>query len=309
LPSFITALRLHFYLTMILAEEFENKYRTFEKLDFKNQPYTFHGFWSYKLKVEKQSGHLLDSEHFDETVTKLGPILKIWKWHRPYEFDECFEPLKKSLKVIAEDYDKVRKFSLLEFDKISTKELEKIWNELSLCKPQTSCSNTGELVMAITKPLMFLWGQTPAFDSVVREKMPLFFISGFKNCRWEFSLFTTVLKRLQHVLLANNELVASMHKISMVKYGTEETLPYGQFIDLCFWTDSEKSGGCIGIDDEPIEPEVEKSIEEYQLFLELINNLKRKGKISAEEWRDYRDQWNNQKEGRSALFLRLKSFC
>jgi hypothetical protein len=289
---------------LISAQEFEKKYEQFEILDFKNKPHTFHGFWSYKLKVEEQKGHLLDINHFDQTMAKLAPILKIWRWHRPYEFDECFDPLKNSLKKVSDDYDKIRRFSLLEFDRVPTKELQRIWNELALCKPPSIYS--GELVMAITKPLMFLWGQTPAFDSVVREKMPLFFISGFKNCRWEFSLFTSVLKRLEHVLLTNNELVASMRKTSIAKYGTEKTLPYGQFIDLCFWTASEKGGGCTGNDEEPIEPDVEKSIEEYQLFLELIDGLKRDGKISAEEWREYRDQWNNQKDIRPALLLRLK---
>lgn len=300
---------------LISAKEFEKKYSEFEKLDFENRPHTFHGFWSYKLKVEKQSGHLLDKEHFNETVTKLAPILKIWRWHRPYEFDECFEPLKKSLRAISEDYNRIRKFSLLEFDKVPAKEMEKIWNELSSCKPQTNYAYTGELVMAITKPLMFLWGQTPAFDSIVRKKMPLFTVSGFKNCRWEFSLFSTVLKKLQRVLLANTELLASMSETSIEKYGTDAVIPYGQFIDLFFWTEPEE-GGCTengvegaGVSGSPISPEDEKMLEEYYVFLELLNTLKRAGKTSAEEWRNYREQWNNHEEGRSALSMRLKQIA
>jgi hypothetical protein len=300
---------------LISAKEFEKKYGEFEKLDFENRPHTFHGFWSYKLKVEKQSGHLLDREHLNGTLTKLAPILKIWRWHRPYGFDECFEPLRKSLKGISENYDNIRKFSLIEFDKVPTKELEKIWNELSLCKPQTNYAYTGELVMAITKPLMFIWGQTPAFDTVVREKMPLFTISGFRNCRWEFSLFSMVLKKLQLALLPNTELLASFRKTSIEKCGTDVVIPYGHFIDLCFWTKTEEGActenGIIGRGGRnlPVDSEGEKLIEEYHLFLELLNTLKKAGKISAEAWRDYREQWNNHAEGRSTLFRRLNQMA
>jgi hypothetical protein len=53
----------------------------------------------------------------------------------------------------------------------------------------------------------------------------------------------------------------------------------------------------------------EKMLEEYHLFLELLNTLKRVGKISAEEWRGYREQWNTQKEGRNPLFMRLKQMA
>lgn len=297
---------------MINVKEFEKKYKEFEILDFKNRPHTFHGFWSYKLKVEKQNGHLLDDGHLNETLAKLGPILKIWKWHRPYEFDECFEPLKKALKYISEDYDRIRKFSLLDFDKIPVKELENIWNKLALCKPQTNYAYNGELVMAITKPLMFLWGQTPAFDSVVREKMPLFAIQGFRNCRWEFSLFSTVLKKLQNVLIENADLLAAFRKTSIEKYCTDEIIPYGQFLDLCFWTRKE-GGGCFenganghGRGHSPIDLEGERLVEEYQHFLELLNKLKSAGKISAEEWRAYREQWNDHAQDRNTLLNRLK---
>jgi hypothetical protein len=216
---------------------------------------------------------------------------------------------------MSEDYDKIRKFSLIEFDKMPAKVLEKIWNELSLCKPQTNYAYTGELVMAITKPLMFLWGQTPAFDSVVREKMPLFTIPGFRNCRWEFSLFSTVLKKLQNMLVDNTELLASFRKTSFEKYGMDEVIPFGQFIDLCFWTRKE-GGGCFengtnghGGGDSPIGLEEERLLEEYQLFLELLNTLKKSDKISAEEWRDYRERWNNYAQGRNTLFSRLKQMA
>jgi hypothetical protein len=128
----------------------------------------------------------------------------------------------------------------LDFDKVPTKELEHIWNTLGMTKPNPS-NLPGSLVMTVTKPLMFIWGQTPAFDELVRQRMPMNAASGFRNNRWEFSLFLTVLKELQATLLNNSALRASMSKISIEKYGTDKVIPYGQFIDLCFWNEKSSS--------------------------------------------------------------------
>jgi hypothetical protein len=204
---------------LINAKEFERKYEDFERLDFANRPNTFHGFWSIKLRVEKENSHLLDNKNINETLARLGPILKIWKWHRPYEFEHCFEPFKKSVRSISDSYSKIRNFSLMEFDKAPVKDLERIWNALGSVKPKGSHGQYDELVMTITKPLMFLWGQTPAFDSVVREKMPSFNLTGFKNTRWEFSLWISVMTKLQTYLTSNAELVSSFRRISTEKYG------------------------------------------------------------------------------------------
>jgi len=295
---------------LINAKEFERKYKDFERLDFANRPHTFHEFWSYKLRVEKQNGHLLDNKNINETLARLGPILKIWKWHRPYEFEDCFEPFKKSVRSISDSYAKIRNFSLMEFDKAPVKDLERIWNAFGSVKPEGSYGQCGELVMTITKPLMFLCGQTPAFDSVVREKMPSFNLAGFKNTRWEFSLWINVMTKLRTYLNSNAELVSSFRRISTEKYGTEAMIPYGQFLDLCYWTES-KDGNSKSRD-AVIEEEEKTSIleesrqqKEFRNLIDLLDTLKKSGKISADEWRDYSKQWNDHPQDRDRLIERL----
>lgn len=295
---------------MISAKEFEKKYKVFERLDFANRPHTFHGFWSYKIRVEKQNGHLLDNKNINETLARLGSILKIWKWHRPYEFDHCFEPFRKSVRGISDSYAKIRHFSLLEFDKAPVKDLERIWNALGSVKPEGSYGECGELVMTITKPLMFLWGQTPAFDSRVREKMTSLNLSGFKNTRWEFSLWINVLKKLQAYLNSNGELVGSFRIISAEKYGTEAMIPYGQFVDLCYWTESRdgnsESGDAVIKEEEKTSIlEESKQQEAFRNLIDLLNTLKESGKISAGEWRDYSKQWYDHPQDRDRLIGHL----
>lgn len=295
---------------MIDAKEFERKYKDFERLDSANRPHTFHGFWSYKLRVEKENGHLLDNENINETLARLGPILKIWKWHRPYEFEHCFEPFKNSVRSISDSYAKIRSFSLMEFDKAPVKDLERIWNALGSVKPNGSNGQHGALVMTITKPLMFLCGQTPAFDSVVREKMPSFNLNGFKDTRWEFSLWINVMAKLQTYLNSNVELVSSFKRVSSEKYGPEAMIPYGQFLDLCYWTES-KDGDSETMDVVIEEKEKTSVLEEsrqqkeFRNLIDLLNTLERSGKISTDEWRDYSKQWTDHPQDRDRLVERL----
>ncbi len=295
---------------MIDIEEFEKRYKEFEKLDFKSRPHTFHGFWRYKLTIEKQEAHLLDSNNLNETLSKLGPILRIWQWQRPYEFEYCFEPFKQAIRKVSSAYGKISKFSLTEFDQIPIEELEKIWNELGSIKPQGEYSQ-GELVMIITKPLMFLWGQTPAFDSVVREKMPLFGVPGFRNIRWESNTWINAMRKLQKYLDNNPEVLNCFKKTSMEKYGTDTKVPYGQFFDLYYWTISKK-GNCskginsAGREEKSIILENDSQKEEFRNFINLLNNLKRMHKITAEEWREYQKQWKDYPQARSLLIERLK---
>jgi hypothetical protein len=295
---------------LINAKEFERKYKDFERLDFANDPHTFHGFWSYKLRVEKQNGHLLDNKNINETLARLGPILRIWQWSRPYEFENCFDPFKKSVQSISDSYANVREFSLMEFDKAPVKDLERIWNALGSLKSTGCHGQHGELVMTITKPLMFLWGQTPAFDSRVREKMPSFNLTGFRNTRWEFSLWINVMTRLQTYLNSNAELVSSLRRISAEKYGKEAMIPYGQFWDLCYWTknkddNSENRNAVIEEEEETSILEESRQQREFRNLIDLLDTLKRSGKISADEWRDYSKQWNDRPQDRDRLIERL----
>jgi hypothetical protein len=109
---------------MIEIEEFGRRYRIFEILDSESYPHTFQRFWSYKLKVENEDTHMLDRENRVKTLGMLGSILKIWLWHRPYEFDYCFQKMKGAVEKISAPYNRIRDFSLIEFDKIPEKDLK-----------------------------------------------------------------------------------------------------------------------------------------------------------------------------------------
>jgi hypothetical protein len=297
-------------MPLIDTDEFEKRYREFEKLDFANRPHTFHDFWRRKLAIEKQEAHLLDVGNINETLSKLGPVLKIWLWHRPYEFEYCFERFKTAIVKIPSSYDKIRKFTLLEFNQAPREELEKIWDEFGAVKPQGEYDE-GELVMTITKPLMFLWGQTPAFDLVVRGKMPIFDVKGFRYGRWEFDTWIDVMKKLQKYLIGNANVLDSFKKTSIDKYGTDVEVPYGQFFDLYYWTKDEKEScskdSTSAEEGEPI-TDFEKDLQkdEFRNFIDLLDNLKNNARITAEDWREYRKQWTEYPQSRSSLIERLK---
>ena len=297
---------------MIDIREFRRRYKVFERLDFKNHPHTFYEFWTYKLRVENQDSHILDRANRIETLLKLRPILKIWQWHRPCEFEYCFQSLKKSIKNLSEPYDRIRNFSLTEFDEVPEKDLKTIWNEFGSIKDQGTSRPYGELVMTITKPLMFLWGQTPAFDSVVRAKMPLSTQKGFKNTRWEFNLWIRVMKKLQKYLNNNNELNVAFRKMSKEKYETDTAVPFGQFFDLYYWTEDKPDNGSKIKDTICIEKkhvidfEKKRQREEYRNLIDLLTKLKSTEKISAVERRDFEKEWRDHPHNRGSLVKKLE---
>ena len=216
-------------------EEFRVRFQHFRKFDYQSYPYCFGEFWKWKLRTENESEHILDHKHAEETYNKLSNTLRIWQWHRPYSFSELAGRLKESLKRISNAYNEIRGHSLLEFDEIPHKPLELIWHELGWVKTFEKNNGGYYLAMATTKPFMFLWGQTPAFDSVVRMRMPRFNILGISDNYWSFEKWGTVMMRFQESLRHQPEAVNLFKEISSKEYGTNSNVPYGQFIDLYYW--------------------------------------------------------------------------
>jgi len=92
-------------LLNIDLQQFSIKLDEFEQIDARSNPYSFSDFWKWKLAVEKNEQHILDAEHKQETLHRLGNTLKIWQWHRPLRFDMCLRFLKKSLDKMSDAYD------------------------------------------------------------------------------------------------------------------------------------------------------------------------------------------------------------
>jgi hypothetical protein len=144
--------------------------------------------------------------------------------------------LEKALMGIQGSYDKIRRFSLLDFDLVPDKALRQIWDELGKVKPPKNGSNGEYSVMAVTKPLMFLWGQTPAFDSQVREKMSgELKLSVLDNDRWTFDDWHEAMEFLQEVLKKDKSFVKHLREASEKEYGINSSVPYGRFLDIYYY--------------------------------------------------------------------------
>ena len=226
--------------SMINTEKFRTRFQQFKKEDRKSYPHCFSEFWKWKLQTENKSEHILNAHNLDRTYTKLGRTLKFWQWHRPSKFSDLAPRLKNALEKIQESYDQIREYSLLEFDRVPSEPLESIWHELGCVKEPDQYPNPGGYypAMATTKPLMFLWGQTLAFDSWVRGFMPKFSLSGLTDNKWSFETWKNVMMKFQEMLKQQPDIVELFEKLSLEEYGTDSIVPYGQFIDLYYWVRS-----------------------------------------------------------------------
>lgn len=221
---------------MIDLEEFNSRFCYFKKMDSRTNPYSFGEFWRWKLRTETKNVHILDAEHVGETYDKLSQILRIWQWHRPYPFLWLANGLKHALDEIDEAYNKIRNYSFLEFGDIPNEPLEQIWNSLGSVKNGGKRNRGGYyLVMGATKPFMFLWGQTLAFDSIVRKFIPRFDINGLSGNCWSFGTWKKIMVRFQESLKQQPEVADFFKEISLKHYGAGSIIPYGQFLDLYYW--------------------------------------------------------------------------
>ncbi len=300
---------------MIDITEFEKRIRILERIEEKEKPYTFSNFWFYKLKIEDKTNHILDKEHIERTILKLGNILKKWEWNKPYSFEHCIKKLSQSLTRIAEPYNRIRKVSLKDFDKIQEKELRNIWKELGSIKETKANihSNLGQLVIPITKPLMILWGQTPIFDSVTRKDIWFSKYKEYKNPRWNCSFWIHIMKELSNIIKQNKEVDETFQQIALKKYGTNSLIPYGRFFDIYF------IGSYLETADRDSETKVyQKNNQnnflripaqqnEYSELVDLLNELRKNEKITATERRNIEEKWRKQPKNRDILLKNLEN--
>lgn len=220
---------------MIDLEIWQNRYDRYKTLDYANN---FYDFWRWKVKVEKNNiNHILDYDHLSKTHDKLIPIMKAWQTYRPYDSDICLQYLKTSLVEIAPVYNKIRHHSLLDLESLPVEDLKYIWHKLGRAKELggKEHSSTKYYAVAVTKPLMFLWGQTLAFDNLVRTRMPDFNNKGTANIRWTFYLWLIIMKKFRDKIVQNQDFIDLVRETAKKAFGSEKYIPYGQFIDLYYW--------------------------------------------------------------------------
>ena len=164
-------------------------------------------------------------------------ILPKWKTYRGVQGIKWRECLKDSLENISEAYNEVRNYSLLEFDNVPVEPLNLIWHELGRVKERFGNRNKNGryYVIAVTKPLMFLWGQTLAFDSNVRSYIPFSFNFPKYKTKWSFEDWRKIMMKFQDGLNKQPEYTAFIKQVSCEQFGECPLVPYGQFLDLNFW--------------------------------------------------------------------------
>lgn len=147
------------------------------------------------------------------------------------------EILEISLGRISEAYNQIRSYSLLEFNEVPQEPLELIWHELGRVKEKDGVIEPkGDYyIVPISKPLMFLWGQTLVFDSKVRVRVPRSFKVPRYDTRWHFKEWSRIMAKFQEDLREQPETVDIFKQVSREKYGSDSTVPYGQFLDLYYW--------------------------------------------------------------------------
>ncbi|MHA1714331.1 MAG: hypothetical protein ACTSXP_01695 [Promethearchaeota archaeon] len=200
------------------------------------------------MEIESRPGsHILDHNNRQETFDILYPILVSWQWARPRPPEALKGRLSVAFENITDDYDEIRQSSMFDaeiFQESHEKHLalKRIWNELGVVKVgnETSRELMRYLIMPITKVLMFLWGQTPAFDKYVRENMnessQLASIVSSRDY-WTFNEWIVTLKVIKDK--TTDSLKAMFDETALEEYNVAPRrgylIPYGQFIDCCFW--------------------------------------------------------------------------
>jgi hypothetical protein len=197
----------------------------------------FNDFWIWKNKVESQDTSILYDQYFDTTFTRLYEILKGWQTYRKGKNSNPSKTLKISLKNMRNDYDQIRKYTLLNFKDISEFKLRMMWHELGRVKESEGETNeSGDYyAVAVTKPLLLLWGQTLAFDTRVRRNLPRIHRVSAPDFRMGFSKWYGVMSSLSIELNESPEFIQEVKEKSKEIYGEFAEIPYGRFLDLYFW--------------------------------------------------------------------------
>jgi len=197
----------------------------------------FNDFWIWKNKVESQDTSILDDKYFDTTFIRLYGILKGWQTYRNGKNSNPSKTLRISLKNMRKDYDQIRKYTLLNFRDISEFKLRMMWHELGRVKEYEGETNeSGDYyAVAVTKPLLLLWGQTLAFDTRVRRNLPRIHRVSAPDFKMGFSKWYGVMSSLSIELNESPEFIQEAQERSKEIYGEAAVIPYGRFLDLYFW--------------------------------------------------------------------------
>jgi len=201
----------------------------------------FNKFWRWKIKVETDaSTHILDDYRRKEAYSRLCPILSAWKTYRNGNNLSWRETLKDSLNNISETYNRLRNYSLLDFESIPIETLEKCWHELGRVKEKDGAPNKYGYysIISVSKPLLLIWGQTLAFDSLVRKHIPASYNISRYSCNWNMNEWIRIMGQFSKNLNADENLLKFMRGETKRIYGKNTIVPFGRFLDIFYWVGS-----------------------------------------------------------------------
>lgn len=219
---------------MIDIEELKSRIKSFPSNYIEN----FNYIWKWKIDVESENtAHVLDDSHRKETYRRLSVILPRWQTYRNGENLNPLQTLKDSIDNISEAYNRLRTYTLLDFNEIPSEILETIWHELGRAKEYGGRrSVTGYYyIISVCKPLLLIWGQTLAFDSYVRKHIPRNYSVPKYSSRWGLEQWMKVMRGFCECLKKDQKSLDFMRKESERWYGKNATVPYGRFLDIYYW--------------------------------------------------------------------------
>ncbi|MBL7061903.1 MAG: hypothetical protein ISS54_04125 [Dehalococcoidia bacterium] len=137
----------------------------------------FNVFCRYKQRVETTGASILNQDNLDETTVHIDGMLRDPDWGLDQTGIPRYLKVRSILEGVAGSYDKIRHIKLGDGRMASIREelalayrlLEQIANnKQSNNDPDQSGAY---YVVAKSKVLMFIWGQTPGFDTQVRSHL------------------------------------------------------------------------------------------------------------------------------------------
>lgn len=214
----------------------------------------FNSFWQYKLKIENDGGSILDAVHLNETAASLAGMLNDPDWGIARLVIPSTSKIKSILKGIAEPYEKIRQISIGHGELTSVRrQLTSVYRGLAGIS-HTRWDDPDEFnsyyIVGKTKVLMFIWGQTPGFDTRVRERFDYWTHSPkprqlphlcLEDRRYTPQQFCKILEALDKWVQAwpsNNH--------GNLFQSLRPEWPVGRIIDVIYWVEEakERSGTC-----------------------------------------------------------------
>ena len=215
------------------CEELRNRMLSFPSKYIDN----FDHVWKWKMSIEDEYNSILDEEHRSETFKRLVNILRKWQAYRNGKNSSTYKTLKESLLNIEKSYNEINSYSILEFNDIPVKALQRVWHELGRVKELEGKTNDRGIYYAIAacKPLLLIWGQTLAFDTRVRENVPRYYGIRKLNIRLSYKQWYNAMIGLSDDLKRQPKCIATIEKLSQDRYGADSPVPYGRYLDIYYW--------------------------------------------------------------------------